>query len=112
MSAIWIEFAHFYEEYGDDIEDVRTIFAKATQATFKNADDLATVWCEWAEMELRHKNYAKCRSVLKQATALRSLAKSRKLWAFMCDIEESMGTLEEAKSAYNAVMDLRVASVQ
>ena len=98
-------------------------------------DDLASIWCEWAEMELRHKHYAECRNVLRRATTLPSkmsinellsmknkdietipvqqrLFKSKKLWSFMIDIEESMGTLQEAKAVYNTVMDLKVASVQ
>lgn len=35
----------------------RTIFAKGTQVNFKQVDDLASVWCEAGEMELRHHNY-------------------------------------------------------
>ena len=30
------------------------MFEKATKVQFKNVEDLATVWCEYAEMELRH----------------------------------------------------------
>ncbi len=30
------------------------IFQKATKVNFKNVDDLAAVWCEFTEMELRH----------------------------------------------------------
>ena len=30
------------------------IFEKATKVNFKHVDDLAAVWCEYAEMELRH----------------------------------------------------------
>ena len=32
----------------------RVIFDKATKVQFKSVDDLANVWCEYAEMELRH----------------------------------------------------------
>ena len=32
----------------------RVIFDKATKANFKHVEDLATVWCEYTEMELRH----------------------------------------------------------
>lgn len=31
------------------------MFDKAVTAVFKKPDDLATVWCEYIEMELRHK---------------------------------------------------------
>ena len=135
LSKIWIEFGKFYEEYGDNLDDTRTIYKKAIKYKFKNIDDLASIYCEWAEMELRHKNYENCRNVLKMATRLPSnksinellsiknkdidkisiqdrLFKSKKLWAFMLDIEESMGTLEEIKCVYNTVIDLKIASVQ
>ena len=32
----------------------RVIFDKATKANFKHVEDLATVSCEYTEMELRH----------------------------------------------------------
>ncbi len=40
----------------------------AAQAKFKYVDDLATVWCEWAEMELRHKNFKRALDLMRRAT--------------------------------------------
>ena len=37
-------------------------------ARFKYVDDLATVWCEWAEMELRHKNFKRALDLMRRAT--------------------------------------------
>ena len=34
------------------------VFEKATKVKFRNVEDLATVWCEYAEMELRHESVA------------------------------------------------------
>ncbi len=34
---------------------------------FKYVDDLASVWCEWAEMELRHKNFRSALELLRRA---------------------------------------------
>ena len=112
LSKIWIEFGKFYEEYGNDLSDTRTIYKKATTYNFKNIDDLSSIWCEWAEMELRHRNYENCRNVLKMAIQKEKLFKSKKLWSFAIDIEESMATLEEIKSIYNRVIDTKIASVQ
>lgn len=39
------------------------------QARFKYVDDLASVWCEWAEMELRHKNFRRALDLMRRATA-------------------------------------------
>ncbi len=37
-----------------DLEQARKIFDKATKVPFKSVDELAEVWCEWAEMEVRN----------------------------------------------------------
>ena len=31
-------------------------------------EDLATVWCEWCEMELRHKNFKSALELMRRAT--------------------------------------------
>lgn len=51
--TLWVEFAKFYENAGQ-LEDARVIFEKAVQVPYRYVDDLAAIWCEWAEMELRH----------------------------------------------------------
>ena len=57
---LYVNFAKFYEEGGTtgeaeaDLDNARKILEKATKVNFKNVDDLAEVWCEWAEMEIRH----------------------------------------------------------
>lgn len=37
---------------------------------------------------------------------------SSKLWYFYADLQESLGTFEEAKTVYERMMDLKVASPQ
>ena len=32
----------------------RIIFDKAIKVPYKHVDDLASVYCEWAEMEIKH----------------------------------------------------------
>lgn len=53
LHLLWVGFAKFYEE-NDQIEDARVVFENATQVEFTRVEDLASVWCEWAEMEIRH----------------------------------------------------------
>ena len=54
---MWIDFAKFYEVHGD-LDNARVIFEKATKSpNFKSVDELATIWCEYAEFELRNKNF-------------------------------------------------------
>ncbi|CAN0477260.1 unnamed protein product, partial [Scytosiphon promiscuus] len=53
LHKLWMDFAKFYEGHGD-VANARVIFEKATLVAYKNVDDLASVWCGWAEMELNH----------------------------------------------------------
>lgn len=54
LNALWVEFGKFYEKAGQ-LDDARIIFEKGTKVPYLKVDDLAHVWSEWAEMELRHK---------------------------------------------------------
>lgn len=127
--TLWVSFAHFYEKHGD-LVNARTIFEKATVVNFKNVEDLAALWCQYAEMELRHKKYPQARQILRQATVLPSaleraqykegdrvpvqkrLFRSTKLWTMYADIEESVGTLESTKAVYEQMVDLKVVTPQ
>lgn len=58
--SLFVHFAKFYETGGvagdaePDLPAARKIFEKAVQVPFKKVDELAEVWCEWAEMEVRN----------------------------------------------------------
>lgn len=59
LHRLYINFAKFYEEGGTngqaepDLDSARKILEKGTKVNFKTVEDLAEVWCEWAEMEIR-----------------------------------------------------------
>ncbi|KAK2510615.1 hypothetical protein Q9233_017573, partial [Columba guinea] len=55
--GLWVAFARFYEDNGQ-LED-------ATRVRFRRVEDLAAVWCEFGEMELRHHNYQEALSILR-----------------------------------------------
>ncbi len=40
------------------------------------------------------------------------LYRSSRLWAFYCDLEESLGTLESTRAVYDRILDLRIATPQ
>ena len=42
----------------------------AVQVAYRNVEDLAAVWCEYAEMEIRAEQYDKARQVMREATAM------------------------------------------
>uniref|UniRef100_A0A8D2J3B4 Pre-mRNA-splicing factor SYF1 n=1 Tax=Varanus komodoensis TaxID=61221 RepID=A0A8D2J3B4_VARKO len=124
--TLWVSFAKFYEVNGQ-IEDARTIFEKATKVNFKQVDELASVWCEYGEMELRHENYDQALRILRKATAIPAkkaeyfdssepvqnrVYKSLKVWSMLADLEESLGTFSSTKAVYDRILDLRIATPQ
>ena len=131
LHLLWVDFAKFYELHGD-MQNARVVFSKAVRVPYSKLDDLATVWCEWGELELRQKNYSKALDLMRRATTeplhtMKSRAsaaefealpvqerlyKSLKLWTFYCDLEESLGSLESAQAVYSRILDLRIATPQ
>ncbi|GLT83022.1 hypothetical protein SLE2022_013350 [Rubroshorea leprosula] len=128
-SYLVVAFAKLYENH-KDIANARVIFDKAVQVNYKTVDHLASVWCEWAEMELRHKNFKGALELMRRATAEPSVEvkrrvaadgnepvqmkvhKSLRLWTFYVDLEESLGTLESTRAVYERILDLRIATPQ
>lgn len=121
--TLWVAFAKFYESH-DDLENARVILDRATNVNFRSVDDLASVWCEWIEMELRHREYDEALKVSrravgqKKASALKAdkdvvqnrIHRSTKLWSLSIDVEESLGTTESTRAAYDASIELKVAT--
>lgn len=140
LHPIYVNFAKFYEVGGSidpetgkhrnaaDINAARKIFEKAIRVPYKTIDELAEVWCEWAEMELRGENYEEAIRLMQRATTLprntkvsyhdeslsvqARLFKSLKLWSFYVDLEESIGSVESTKAVYDKILDLKIANAQ
>lgn len=130
LPDLWTNFAKLYENHGD-LANAQGVFEKASNASFRRSSDLATVYLEWAEMLLRHNKNEDARQLLRKATTpskpkqdkthaddSRSvethalLYKNVKLWHLLCDLEESIGSLDSAKSVYERALDLKVATPQ
>ncbi|KAI9253379.1 hypothetical protein BDA99DRAFT_519620 [Phascolomyces articulosus] len=132
FQQLYIKFAKFYEE-GGDLPSARAIFDKAVKVNYKNVNDLAEVWCEYAEMEVRHDHFDKALDVMARATVTPRIPgvnpkvinfnddtlpvqarvfKSLTLWSFYVDLEESVGTVESTKAVYDKIMDLRIVNPQ
>ncbi|KAF7338659.1 Pre-mRNA-splicing factor SYF1 [Mycena venus] len=134
LHRLYVNFAKFYEEGGTagqaepDLDSARKILEKGTKVNFKAVEDLAEVWCEWAEMEIRHENYDDAIRVMQRAAAIPKntkinyhdhslsaqtrLFKSLKLWSFYVDLEESIGAVETTKAVYDKILELRIANAQ
>ncbi|KAL5011732.1 hypothetical protein ScPMuIL_010283 [Solemya velum] len=124
--TLWVEFAKFYEK-AKQVEDARVIFEKAVQVPYKYVDDLASVWCERAEMEIRNENYEESLKLMQKATTppprkvayhdetetvQNRLHKSLKIWSLYADLEESFGTFKTCKAVYDRIIELRIATPQ
>lgn len=70
LFKLWLEFAKFFESDCKDEEGARQVLEKAILAPFRSVDDLAILWCEYAEFELRHKQHLRALEVMQRATAL------------------------------------------
>jgi len=126
--TLWVEFAKFYEKH-EQLKEARIIFEKALKVRYRHVEDLANVWCEYGEMEIRHDNYESALKVLRRATAVprkkigtnyhdqkepvqNRVHKSIKVWSMYADLEESLGTFQSTKAVYNRIIDLRIATPQ
>lgn len=109
------------------IDDARTIFEKAAKVQFRSVDDLAAVWCEYAEMELRQEHYDGALSLMRRSTTIpkkrakyfdnsepvqNRVYRSLKLWSMYADLEESFGNFSSTKQVYERIIDLKIATPQ
>merc|ERR1719481_1538553 len=126
LHTLWVNFAKFYEK-NKQPDDARIIFEKATHVAYLKVEDLASVWCEWVEMELRLNKYQEGLKLLQRASAppprrvsyhdsaetvQMRLHKSLKIWSLYADLEESFGTFKSMKAVYDRILDLKIASPQ
>lgn len=127
--TLWSAFAKMYETQ-DQLSEARKIFDKATEAPFTKVEDLVAIWTEYAEMEIRNKNYQQARLLMQQATttppglgtsvgfhdsslaAAQRVHKSLKLWALYADLEAGLGTFESTRAVYSQILELRIANPQ
>lgn len=126
LNTIWIEFAKFYEN-NKQLDDSRIVFEKATQINYTNVEDLAAVWCEWAEMEIRQDQFKNALNLMQRATVIPKkkisyydetetvqirLYKSLKIWSMYADLEESFGTFKTCKAVYEKIIELKICTPQ
>eukprot|EP01041_Mallomonas_annulata_P004566 gene4566-9076_t len=135
LSSLWISLAKFYERH-NDLPNARAIFEKATIVPLRNVEELASVWCSWTEMELRHEQYEAALEVMQQAvtepaasvqrrrtraseqgkggqgdetaSTVDRVHRSVRVWSLYLDLEESLGTVETCRAAYDRAMDLKI----
>ncbi|KAM3194036.1 hypothetical protein ACQJBY_070597 [Aegilops geniculata] len=123
--TLWLALAKIYEDRGS-VDCARDVLHRATQANFTAAEHLAAVYCEWANMELRHKDPDRAIDLIRRATTPPSieataraaaaggedvrakLHRCLKLWLVYLDLMTTHGSLESTCAVYDKMHDLGV----
>ena len=124
---LWLNYAKFYESH-NNIDTARIILDKAVKVPYKSVIELAETWIGWAELELRNENFDNALAVMAKAVQApkrstvdyfdetlspqQRLHKSWKVWSFYVDMVESVGSLEEVRSIYDRIFELKIATPQ
>ena len=127
LHRLWSGYAKFYERTGD-LHHARIIMNKAVKVPYKSVVELADMWIEWAEMELRNDAFDEAVQTMAQAvqspkrstvdyfdemlSPQQRVHKSWKLWSFYVDLIESVGSLQQTREVYDRVFELRIATPQ
>jgi len=144
LSSLHMSYARYLEN--KDVPAARAVYAAASKVSFRTVDELASIYCGWAEFEVRHEQFENARKVMQQAvaepkgsaqrrkaiataqgrghqnadegggfegaTSADKLHRNIKVWAFFLDLEESLGTQETVRAAYDRAMQLKVITIQ
>ena len=116
--------ANIYEENQRDVSKARSVYERICNETpefkFRESEDLAQCYTAWIEMELRVEKWDDALSIARRSIAhvpaangtkiTKGLVKSLRLWNLLLDLEESLGTLQTTKDAYNRLIEIKVAS--
>ena len=116
--------ASLYEDKKKDFAKARSVYERICcekpEFHFGDPDDLAQCYTAWVEMELRHEQWDNALSLARRSVAhtrttnsskiTRGLSRSLRLWNLMLDLEESLGTLQTTKDAYNRLIEIKVAT--
>lgn len=125
ICRLWVNYAMFYEN-GGDLKSARIIFEKGVKVPFKSPNELADLYIDWAEMELRNENFDGALNIIAEATngpkkstldffddnlsPQQRLHKSMKLWSFYVDLIESCSGIEETRKAYDRMFEFKIAT--
>lgn len=123
LASLHVAYAIFYE-HNKQLDEARKILDRAASAEFRDIDDLASIHCARAEMEIRARQGHGALELLREVCVappphLRTarggpvqerLYRSTKLWCLLADLEESFGTMEGVRAAYDTMFDLRIAT--
>ncbi|KNE58735.1 hypothetical protein AMAG_04289 [Allomyces macrogynus ATCC 38327] len=127
LDELWVALAVHFEKEGN-LAMARQVFEEAVVVEYKTVAELAAVWTEYADLELRAQKIDRALDLLGRATAIpanknvdfkdpkvsaqRRLFKSLALWSYYVDLEECFGTKESVVACYDAILALKIATPQ
>eukprot|EP00980_Cylindrotheca_fusiformis_P012571 scaffold3084_cov144-Cylindrotheca_fusiformis.AAC.19 len=120
-SQLVLELVKVYEADCKDVAKARDLLDRICNQwvyEFKNVDDLAECHAAWVELELRQENWDQALEIIRRSVVVppnaprtaKGLVKSLRLWDLLLDLEESLGTMQSTKDAYNRAIEKKVAT--
>lgn len=122
-SSLVLALVGIRENKQKDIDAARKLFERIcskNEYEFQDSEDLAQCHAAWVELELRHENWDMALELARRAVsgnlgkqgskAARGLSRSLRLWNLLFDMEESLGTIQTTKDAYDRALEWKVAT--
>ena len=141
LVQLWMDYAAHHASKEREMNVAEKIMKQASEVVFMRKSECAKARCAWAEMRLEHEDFEGALALMKDAVRARSSSSSssstsstssttpklpaemsRKIqqrllyspavWNMYIDLEESIGTLDTTRAAYDRMIVLKVASAQ
>ena len=122
-STIVLTLADIHENKQKNIEAARHVLDRIcskNEYDFQDAEDLAQCHAAYVELELRQENWDMALNLARRAVsgnvggkkskAVKGLSRSLRLWNLLFDLEESLGTIQTTKDAYDRALEWKVAT--
>ena len=131
-STLVLTLVNIHEYQRKDVDTARNIYDRICvnmEYEFHDPEDLALCHASWVELELRQENWDMALNLARRAVsgrvgggnkgvsssssnssskAVRGLSRSLRLWNLLFDLEESLGTVQTTKDAYDRALELKV----
>ena len=121
--ALVLTLVDVHENRRGDVDSARRVLERICERgeyDFQDPEDLSQCHASWVELELRRENWDVALNLARRAVsgrvgnraskAARGLPRSLRLWNLLFDLEESLGTVQTTKDAYDRALELKVAT--
>ena len=112
-----------HENQKENVDAARNLLDRIcskNEYEFQDSEDLAQCHAAWVELELRQEKWDLSLELARRAIsgnvgkksskAARGLSRSLRLWNLLFDMEESLGTIQTTKDAYDRALEWKIAT--